>query len=96
MTAAAPVEIEFTDLAGFEEPSIPCDGPRIWPEVLGEHDDPAEWIGVKNCGHSRLFCTACKDFYMDLMEESPYFTCRECKVRSESKFIAFEPLGKMS
>lgn len=94
MTQIVPEQIEFTDLSEFEDIEIPCDGPRIWPEVLGEHDDPARWIALKPCGHHRLFCDKCKDAYLKMIADyGSAFTCAECKEATQH-FLGFEPLAK--
>lgn len=77
---------------GFEF-ELPCDGPRIWPERIHEHSDPAKWIGLKTCGHHRLFCQMCKDGYFELMTMDPIFTCAECGDKGRS-FIGFELINK--
>lgn len=90
-------DITTTDLSSFEEFEIPCDGPRIWPERIKEHDFPARWVGVKNCGHSRLLCDGCKTFYQNLLAKVPYFKCDDCgHSRMESTFVYFEPLNGKS
>jgi hypothetical protein len=88
-----PVEDERVVLEEGFEFEIPCEGPIIWPERIGEHDAPAKWIGLKTCGHHRLFCQQCKDGYLDLMAEDPIFTCRECGDKGRT-FIGFELINR--
>ncbi len=86
-------QVVLDDQFGFE---IPCDGPRIWPEVLGEHSTPAKWIGLKRCGHHRLLCQDCKDFYLEDMAQAKSFSCAECGGNryQDSIFIGFELINR--
>jgi hypothetical protein len=94
MTVAEPEQIELIDLSEEHEFEIPCDGPRIWPERIAPHNAPAEWIGIKACGHSRLLCTACKDLYLRLGPLWASFRCVDCTDRAgDTKFITFEALN---
>lgn len=88
-----PREDEAIVLDEAFEFEIPCDGPRVWPEFLGEHDTPAKWIGLKTCGHHRLFCSECKERYLDLIAEEPFFTCRECGDKGQN-FLGFELINR--
>lgn len=74
---------------------IPCDGPRIWPERIGEHSHPAKWIGLKKCGHHRLLCDECKEMYLNLMAHTPAFYCPQCDdIKDENNFYGFELINK--
>lgn len=72
---------------------IPCEGPQAWPEALGHCDQPARWIGLKKCGHHRLFCDDCKEFYIARMEQFSHFTCGVCG-EGGSMFIGFELIDR--
>ena len=88
-----PVEDERVVLDEAFDFPLPCDGPRVWSEYLGEHDTPATWIGLKTCGHHRLFCGDCKEKYLMLIAHEPYFTCAECGETGQN-FIGFELINK--
>jgi len=78
---------------GFD---LPCDGPRIWPEKIKDHSDPARWIGLKRCGHHRLLCSECKEMYLNLIAHTPAFHCPQCGggYRTESNFFGFELIDR--
>ena len=89
-----PVEDERVVLDEAFEFDIPCEGPQAYPEVLGHCDRAAKWIGLKLCGHHRLFCGDCKDFYLNLM--SAYdgtFRCNACDDYG-SRFLGFELINR--
>lgn len=88
-----PVEDEAIVLDEAFEFEIPCEGHIIWPEKISSHDEPARWIGLKKCGHHRLFCGECKEFYLNMMAHDPVFTCRECRDK-DSKFLGFELINR--
>lgn len=72
---------------------LPCDGHRIWPERIPEHAEPAKWVGLKSCGHHRLFCSGCKELYLNLIAHGPFFSCAECGATGQT-FLGFEPINK--
>lgn len=71
---------------------IPCEGPRSWPEALGNCTSAAKWIGLKDCGHHRLFCGECKEFYLDRMAVTPLFKCVVCETLCT--FYGFELINR--
>lgn len=77
---------------GFEF-EIPCDGPRAWPEALGDCDRAAEWVALKPCGHHRLFCDPCRGFYIVMMGHHASFSCTICGARHDG-FTGFERIDK--
>lgn len=90
-----PVEDERIVLDEQFEIELPCDGPRIWPERIRPHNTPAKWIGLKTCGHHRLLCGDCKEFYLNLLARSAGFGCAECgDWRDLVDFIGFELINK--
>lgn len=94
-----PVEIEFTDLSEFEEPTIPCEIPAIAPESSCD-GNPAEWIAYRSvvcsCGVIvRLVCTDCKARYQSLMAAQAYIYCGRCEDETFG-FDRFEPLKQGS
>lgn len=95
----APVEIEFTDLSEFEEPTVPCDVPRIGCIWACDYN-PAEWIAYRTvicqCGIIvRLVCTDCKVKYQELMAQFAHLSCPVCGDSTEG-FNRFEPLKQKS
>lgn len=93
MTMHQPVEDERVVLDEAFEFEIPCEGPQAWPEVLGSCDQPAKWIGLKKCGHHRLFCGDCKEFYLDRMALNTAFHCGVCG-ETDTVFYGFELINR--
>lgn len=96
-----PVEIEFTDLAGFEEPTIPCDIKGMSMSEFGLpdcKDDPAEWIGWRACPCGikyRLVCDHCKTVYQQWQAQGADISCANCGGETGG-FHDFTPLTKGS
>lgn len=87
MTEMMTEGVEMLDLSEFEDIEIPCDIGQIWPELNVDHE-AARWIGLKECGHHRLLCEACKGMYLILAAKTAFNRCTNCD--AEGKFVSFE------
>lgn len=72
---------------------IPCEGPQADPVKLAHCDAAAKWIGLKSCGHHRLLCGDCKEFFLNRMAQGTHFICGVCW-EGGALFYGFELINR--
>lgn len=88
-----PVEDERVVLDEAFNFDIPCEGPQADPNKLGDCTAVAKWIGLKPCGHHRLLCGDCKEYFLNRIALFVHFTCGVCG-QGEATFYGFELINR--
>lgn len=77
----------------FEEIDVPCEAAQFNEKLPPDHAPPAQWIGLKDCGHHRLLCNDCKEGVLRVQAHWPYWYCGVC-LQKGMRWLGFERLSK--